>query len=175
MQYTQTILSPPSPSAVRLLFLVLLLAACTSLPPGGLPYDPKADAPAVVEAGWARAQASGHPLLLLFGANWCEDCRHLDHDLHEPANAALMAAEYEVVKVDVGNFDRNMAVVMDWGNPVAGGIPAAVLVGANRKVLYATRAGELADARRMDAAGVGRFFSELAERARSGRLRPDPP
>lgn len=150
----------------RLLPLLLLLLACLA-GAAPLPYDPAADADAQVAAGFGTASASGRPLLLLFGANWCEDCRVLAGALAEPATAALLRDDFVLVKVDVGNFDRNMDLAMRYGNPIAGGIPAAVLLSPSRALLYATRAGELADARRMSAGGVRDFLQALAQRART--------
>jgi len=122
------------------------------------PYDPSADAKAQIQAALSEAAASQQPVLLIFGANWCEDCRALDKSLHAGRNAELMAREFKVVKIDVGNFDHNLDVANAYGNPIKKGIPAAVIVSPQNKVLYATRGGELADARRMSDEGVYDFF-----------------
>ena len=42
------------------------------------------------------------------------------------------------------------------------GIPAVVIVSTNNEVLYATRAGELANARRMGDNGIYEFFKRVA-------------
>ena len=103
------------------------------------------------------------PVLLIFGANWCEDCRALDKALKEGKNAELMQQQFKVVKVDVGNFDHNLDVAQTYGNPLKKGIPAAVLVSSdNKQVLYATKGGELANARRMSESGIYDFFKQAA-------------
>ena len=150
----------------RRLALGLLFAACAAGAAGPLPYDESADAQADVRQALAAAQRSGKPALLVFGANWCEDCRALDAALKSSRNAALMRGEFEVVKVDVGHFDRNLDVAKAWGNPIRKGIPAAVIVAPDGRVLYATRAGELADARRMSEDGIYVFFRDAARNAR---------
>jgi protein disulfide-isomerase len=122
------------------------------------PYDPSADAKAQVHAALAEAATSQQPVLLIFGANWCADCRALDKSLHTGRNAELIAKEFKVVKIDVGNFDHNLDIANEYGNPIKKGIPAAVIVSPQNKVLYATRGGELADARRMSDEGVYDFF-----------------
>jgi protein disulfide-isomerase len=124
------------------------------------PYDESADAKAQIHAALQDAAASRRPVLLIFGANWCEDCRALDHALKTGRNAELMAKEFKVVKVDVGNFDHNLDVTAAYGNPTKKGIPAAVIVSPDNKVLFATRAGELADARRMSDDGIHEFFTK---------------
>jgi protein disulfide-isomerase len=125
-----------------------------------LPYDEHADARATLQQGLDAARASGKEVLVVFGANWCKDCRELDKALHG-RTASLIAARFVVVKIDVGNFDKNLDVVKRYGYPTGKGIPAAVELSADDKVLYATRAGELADARHMGDDGVYDFFSRV--------------
>ena len=128
-----------------------------------LPYNPAADAKADVTRALADAKAAHVPVLLIFGANWCEDCRALDKALKEGKNAELMQKEFKVVKVDVGNFDHNLDVANAYGNPLKKGIPAAVLVSSSdNQVLYATKGGELANARRMSESGIHDFFKQAA-------------
>ena len=128
-----------------------------------LPYNASADAKADVARALAEAKAAHVPVLLIFGANWCEDCRALDKALKEGKNAELMQKEFKVVKVDVGNFDHNLDVANAYGNPLKKGIPAAVLVSSSdNQVLYATKGGELANARRMSESGIHDFFKHAA-------------
>ena len=152
----------------RLFLLVALAASCGALA-GTLAYDPAADANADVQRALAAAKASHRPVLLVFGANWCEDCRALDAAMKTVPNAALIAREFSVVKVDVGNFDRNLDVAMAYGNPIERGIPAAVIVAPDHRILFSTRAGELADARRMSVTGVHDFFARAAQAAKASR------
>ena len=130
------------------------------------PYNETADAKAEVQAALAAAKPANLPVLIVFGANWCEDCRALDAAMKGPQNAKLISREFLVVKVDVGNFDRNLDLAATYGNPIKRGIPAAVVLSANNQVLYATRAGELADARRMSETGIYEFFRDAAASAK---------
>jgi thioredoxin 1 len=138
-------------------FLVSLSALAADLP-----YNEQADAKADVQRVVAEAKASNKPALLIFGANWCEDCRALDKSLKSEKNAALMAQEFRVVKVDVGRFDRNLDIANTYGNPIKKGIPAAVVISPKGDLIYATRAGELADARGMSESGIYDFFKRAA-------------
>jgi protein disulfide-isomerase len=150
----------------KLLVSLALAIGATMAGAADRPYDPSADARAQIHTALAEAAAKQQPVLLIFGANWCPDCRALDKSLHAGRNAELMAREFKVVKVDVGNFDHNLDVVAEYGNPIKKGIPAAVIVSPDNKVLYATRAGELADARRMSDDGVYEFFRKAVAEAR---------
>jgi len=87
--------------------LALALCACATMPaasahPEARLYAEKADAMADVEGALARSAVSGKRVLLVLGANWCHDSRALAGWLETPRFAALVAAHYEVVFVDVG-------------------------------------------------------------------------
>jgi protein disulfide-isomerase len=151
---------------IRRLFLLTTLAA-TLAGAAALPYDESVDAKAAVQQALAAAKADQVPVLVIFGANWCEDCRALDLALKTGRNAELMAKEFKVVKVDVGNFNRNLDLARSYGDPIKKGIPAAVVLSPDAKVLYATRAGELADARRMSDSGIHDFFKGVVQNAKA--------
>ncbi|MHB8668805.1 MAG: thioredoxin family protein [Burkholderiales bacterium] len=143
---------------MRLLVLLLCAVMSAAAAAAPLPYDASADAKAAVRQALAAAKASHVPLLILFGANWCPDCRALDQALKSGKSADLVSRAFRVVKVDVGNFDRNLDLVAIYGNPIKHGIPAAVVVSSNNRVLYSTKAGELANARRMSETGIYDLF-----------------
>src|SRR5438132_4382684 len=147
--------------------LACLLAAFVQAAP--LPYDEAADAKADVKKALSDAKSSQMPVLVIFGANWCQDCHALAQALSTGRNAELVKREFKVVKVDVGNFDKNLDVAQAYGNPIKKGIPAAVVLSPDNKVLYATRLGELADARNMSETGIYDFFKRVTETAKKQR------
>src|SRR5437879_10022686 len=69
-----------------LLLLGALLAAFAVAAP--LPYDESADAKAAVQQALAAAKESRIPVFVLFGANWCEDCRAPDRAIQSAAALA---------------------------------------------------------------------------------------
>jgi len=151
------------------LFLALLLAlfgAWTQAADG--PYDEAADAKLALQRARAEAAAAKASVLVVFGANWCPDCRILDMTMKRDPTSALVAREFKVVKVDVGRFDRNVDIASAYGIPLKSGIPAIAIVSSRDEVLYATRAGELADARRMGDTGIHEFFKRVAASIKPG-------
>jgi thioredoxin 1 len=141
-------------------FSIVALAA-------SLPYDDAGDAHVALRSALVEARSQSKDVLVIFGANWCEDCRDLDRAMHG-SSASVIDPLFVVVKINVGNFDKNLDLAARYGNPIQGGIPAAVLVTPTDKVVYSTRAGELANARRMGDSGIYDFFSKvvLAHRSR---------
>ena len=146
---------------------VLLLALVTTLTgAASLPYDESADAKLALQQALSSAKAEQRPVLVIFGANWCEDCRALDQALKTGRNATLVSREFEVVKVDVGRFNRNLDIARQYGDPIKKGIPAAVVLSPEDRVLYSTKAGELANARRMSETGIYDFFENAVKTSR---------
>ena len=143
--------------------LIAALLASTAVVAAPRPYDEAANAAADLDRAVASAAASNKRVLVVFGANWCADCVALDGAMKNEQTAELVGKSFVVVKVDVGNFDRNLALAKQFGDPIKKGIPAAVLLSPNRQVLYATRAGELSNARRMSDSGVHDFLKTIAE------------
>jgi len=149
----------------KLILLAGLLATAAWAAP--LPYDEAADAKADVKRTLGEAKKSNLPVLVIFGANWCEDCRALDKALKTGKNAELVNREFKVVKVDVGRFDKNLDVAEAYGNPIKKGIPGAAILSPDGKVLYLTKLGELADARHMSETGIYDFFHAVTQKTKA--------
>jgi thioredoxin 1 len=146
--------------------LALVLAIGVAFAAEG-PYDESADAKADIHHAVTQAKADHKPVLVVFGANWCPDCRALDLAMKNGRNAELIGKEFRVVKVDVGRLDKNVDVAAAYDVPLKKGIPAVAIVSPQGRALYATKAGELADARRMSEDGIYRFFHKAADDTRS--------
>jgi thioredoxin 1 len=156
-------LSEDTPSAMRSLVSFLasaaLVASVSAVSQAAeLPYDEHANASEQVRQALQAANAAHKEVLLVFGANWCPDCRVLDSALH---GATSINDRFVIVKVDVGNFDKNLDLAKRYEVPLSKGIPAAALVGGEDTLLYVTKAGELANAHRMGESAIVDFFSRV--------------
>lgn len=146
---------------MRSIFVLLSLGFLASYAATG-PYDETADARSEIKAALAVTKASKMPVLVVFGANWCSDCRALDASFKSGPTATLVAKSFKVVKVNVGRFDRNVDIAETYGVPLKRGIPALAMLNSDGEVVFATRAGELADAQSMGEKGIHDFFARLA-------------
>jgi thioredoxin 1 len=129
-------------------------------------YNDAADAKLDIKQALAQAVTNNKPVIVVFGANWCGDCKALSHALKSGASAPLMKQDFEIVKVSVGNpidghLVKNLDLAQTYGVPLEKGIPAVAILSTNNEVLYATRAGELADAEKMGDAGIYEFFKRV--------------
>ena len=147
---------------MRKLLIVALLAFSGLVAAAPGPYDEAADAKADIKAAQVEAKRAKVPLIVVFGANWCGDCKMLDASFKTGAAAPLMEKNFRVVKVNVGRFDHNTDIAEAYGVPLKKGIPAVAILSEDGKPLYTTRSGELADARKMGDAGIYEFFSKVA-------------
>ena len=125
------------------------------------PYNDSADARLDIKHALTRAADTHTSVIVVFGANWCPDCRELDHAMKNGDCASLMARDFQVVNVSVGRFNENLDVAKSYGVPVEKGIPAVVILSSHNKVLYVTREGELANARDMGDTGIYDFFKHV--------------
>jgi len=144
------------------LFFVILAAAAAA---ADGPYNETADAKLEIKQALTQAATAKIPVIVVFGANWCGDCRMLDWAMKNGASAPLLTRDFKIVKVNVGQFDKNVDVAKSYGVPLEKGIPAVVIISTNNAVLYATRAGELADARKMGDNGIYEFFKRVTSSA----------
>jgi thioredoxin 1 len=125
-------------------------------------YDESADAKKQIAAGIREAsrRRPARNVVLVFGANWCTDCRALNTQMHEGDLAALLAKSFVVVKIDVGRMDKNLDVAAKYGVPIKNGIPALAVLDSRAKLLYAQDQGQFADARHMSPESIKAFFEQ---------------
>ncbi|WP_374511863.1 thioredoxin family protein [Niveibacterium sp.] len=152
--------------ASRFALNALLVFACfasSARAADALPYDETANARTDIASALKQAKAQKKQVLLVFGANWCKDCRELARKMGEGTLAQHVTRQYLVTKVNIGNWDRNQDVAADYGNPSKKGIPAVAVLDAKGRLLHATNAGELASARDMGDAELMAVFAQLSK------------
>ena len=137
----------------------LLVASCVRGPSESV-YDEKADAGKEIAAAVAEASRAGKRVILVFGANWCFDCRTLDAQMHKADLPPLIEKNFVVVKIDVGRMDENLDIAANYGVPVKNGIPALAVLNGKGRLLYAQDQGQFASARQMSHESIKAFFEQ---------------
>lgn len=125
-------------------------------------YDEKADARADVNAALARAKKENRRVLVVWGANWCGWCVKLaDKFAKDPEIRGKLQYEYDVVKVDVGNFDKHMDLAASFGAEFKStGIPFLTVLAADGKALANQETGALELGQEHDPAKVLEFLTK---------------
>ncbi len=121
-------------------------------------YPAGVDAKAEINQALAQARRQQKRVLLVFGANWCYDCHVLDLAFQRADLAPLLAADYEVVHVDVGEGDKNQDLMQLYQVPMGKGIPALAVLDANGKLLYSQQHGEFEKARALTPEELSAFL-----------------
>jgi len=121
---------------------------------------PTGDAHQQIAAAQTLASKSRKRVLLVFGADWCYDCHVLEKAFHRPDIAAVLAANYELVNVDVGQGDKNQDLMNQYDVPMKRGIPALAVLDSSGKLLYSQKNGEFERARALGPEDVLAFLQK---------------
>jgi len=123
-------------------------------------YPSTADAHADIKHALENSGKDHKRVLIVFGANWCYDCHVLDLAFERSDVAPLIAANYEVVHVDVGEGDKNQDLMKDYDVPMDRGIPAIAVLDSNGKLLYSQKNGEFEKARSLGPEDLLKFLNQ---------------
>ena len=99
---------------------------------------PPTDATAEIAAAVRAAKTDGRHVLLDFGADWCPDCRILGALLEDPVIAPIVAANFHVVRIDVGRRDKNGDLVEKFHATSGDWIPALVVLAPDGSTIAVT-------------------------------------
>jgi thioredoxin 1 len=110
-------------------------------------YSTTADARAEIKEALEKATTEHKRVIVVFGANWCFDCHVLDTAFHRSDAAPIIAANYEVVHVDIGRGEKNQDLMKQYEVPMKRGIPGVAVLDANGKLVYSQKNGEFENAR----------------------------
>jgi thioredoxin 1 len=126
-------------------------------------YSATADAHAEIKAALHKAATEHKRVIVVFGANWCFDCHVLDKDFHRADMAAIIAANYVVVHVDIGMQemkDKNQDLMKQYEVPLKRGIPGLAVLDPDGKLVYSQKNGEFENARALAPEEVLAFLNK---------------
>ena len=130
-------------------------------------YPANADAHAEIQEAEERAAKLHKRLLLVFGANWCFDCHVLDLAFQRPETAAIIAANYEVIHVDIGpDGKKNADVAKQFEVSLDKGVPSIAVLESDGRVVVSEKNGEFEDARQLTPEFVVEFLNQYKPQAR---------
>jgi thioredoxin 1 len=130
-------------------------------------YDETANAHAEIKEALEEARAEHKRVIVVFGANWCFDCHVLDEAFHRPELASIIAANYQVVHVDIGRGKKNQDLMDKYEVPMKRGIPGLAVLDSNGKLVYSQKNGEFENARAMSQDDFVAFLNKWKPGART--------
>jgi len=129
-------------------------------------YAQGVDARAEIKHALAVAAKDHKRVIIVFGANWCYDCHVLDAAFHRPDLAAVIAKNYEIVHVDIGEKDKNLDLMEQYEVPIKKGIPGLAILNPDGKLLTSQKNGEFENARALGPEDLLAFLNKWTPPAR---------
>lgn len=121
-------------------------------------YPANANATEEIRQAKLTAAKQHKRILLVFGANWCMDCHVLDNAFHQPRIGPLLNANFLVVHVDVGKYDKNLELAKQYHVDLEKGVPEIAVLNTSGGLLYST--SEFEKARVLTEDDVIKFLNE---------------
>jgi len=126
-------------------------------------YKPENDARAVFASELSSAISANNYLMVVFGADWCPDCRKLYDNLESEEVASYMDDHMNFVTIDVGRKDLNIDFATELGVTVSNGIPVAVFFSPDGDPIGTTNQGELEPSRYFSSSQILEFVRKIVE------------
>ena len=99
--------------------------------------------------------------IIIFGANWCPDCRIFSATMDIPKIKSYIDKNFEVLYVDVKRYEINMSLMEEFGIEPAEGIPRLLIFDKNRKLINSSNTTEWRTARDRTSQEIFDFFQDM--------------
>ena len=99
--------------------------------------------------------------ILIFGANWCPDCRIFSGTMNIPKIKSYIDKNFEILYIDVKRYEINMGLMEEYGIPSAEGIPRVLVFDENKNLLNNSNTAEWRTARDRSSQEIFNFFQEM--------------
>jgi thioredoxin 1 len=121
-------------------------------------YPDPGEAHKDLDAALASARSDRKRVLVVFGANWCYDCHVLDTTFRSKNVAPLVAANYRVVHINIGDGDSNADLAERFGVPLRKGIPSLAVLDGDGRLITSQKQGEFESAAKIGLSDVIQFL-----------------
>ena len=101
--------------------------------------------------------------VVIFGANWCPDCRILSAVLDLQTVKKYMNENFDILYVDLGRYDTNMSLMEFFDIMPQQGIPRVVILNKDKGVLNIKDTGEWTTARSRTKQEIFNYFQKYEE------------
>ena len=126
-----------------------------------LPYDETIYSVKNLNKFMNETIAANKQPILMFGANWCPDCRIFAGTMNIPKIKAYIEEKFNVLYIDVKRYEINMHLMEEYGIPSAEGIPRLLVFDKDKNLLNNSRTAEWRTARDRSSQEIFNFFQEI--------------
>jgi len=103
--------------------------------------------------------------LVIFGANWCPDAQCLEAVMRMLTVTKFLAQHYEIMRVDVCDYDQNMELYKVFDMPSEEGVPRVVILDLKGRVLNFDSNDRWRTARETDPQEIFNYFQGFANQS----------
>ncbi len=112
-----------------------------------LPYDEKIIDSSELDKFINQSINNDKQPVVIFGGNWCPDCRILAGTLAMPTIKKFLQQYYRIIHIDIGRYDRNMKLMNHLNIEPKKGVPRVVILDFKKNIVNSSTSSEWTTAR----------------------------
>ena len=126
-----------------------------------LPYDEKVVDSLQLDEFIDLSISKGKQPVVIFGGNWCPDCRILEGTLAMPTIKKFLQQHYQVMHIDIGRYDRNMELMNHLNIESKKGVPRVVILDLEKNIMNSSTSSEWTTARDRKQQEIYNYFQKF--------------
>ena len=126
-----------------------------------LPYDGNEISIEEVNKFLSLSIAENKQPIIIFGANWCPDCRIFSGTIDIPKINEFIETYFNILYIDVKRYEINMNLIEYFDIPSEEGIPRVLVFDFNKNVINKSSTTEWRTARDRSSQDIFNFFQEM--------------
>ncbi len=134
------------------------------MPPLPLPYNNKNISSELLDGFIDETINEKLQPVIIFGGNWCPDCRILDGTLELPTIEKFLNEHYKIMHIDVGRYDKNMELMSHLKIEQKKGVPRVVIFNFEKEILNSSTSSEWTSARDRRQQEIFDYFQMYADK-----------
>ena len=126
-----------------------------------LPYDEKEIESLKLDRFIDLSIDKGKQPVIIFGGNWCPDCRILEGTLAMPTIKKFIDQHYQIMHIDIGRYDRNMELMNHLNIESKKGVPRVVILDFEKNIVNSSTSSEWTTARDRKQQEIYNYFQKF--------------
>ena len=126
-----------------------------------LPYDGNEISIKEVNKFLSQSIAENKQPIIIFGANWCPDCRIFSGTIDIPKINEFIETYFNILYIDVKRYEINMNLIEYFDIPAEEGIPRVLVFDLNKNIINKSSTTEWRTARDRSSQDIFNFFQEM--------------